>query len=52
MKHFNVGHLYENKTRTNELNYRVSKKEDLIKIIIPFFETYTPLGVHSISFFK
>jgi len=52
MKHFNVGHLYENKTRTNELNYRVSKKEDLIKIIIPFFELYPPLGVHSISFFK
>ena len=52
MKFFNVGYLGESKTRPEEINYRVSRKEDLIKIIIPFFETYPTLGVHSISFYK
>jgi len=52
MKYFKIGYLGFSKTRPNEINYRVARKEDLIKIIIPFFETYHPLGVHSISFYK
>lgn len=48
MKYFKLGYLGFSKTRPNEINYRVSKKEDLIKVIIPFFETYPTLGVHSI----
>lgn len=52
MKYFNIGYLGFSKTRPHEINYRVARKEDLVKHIIPFFETYPTLGVHSISFYK
>jgi hypothetical protein len=52
MKYFNVGYLGFSKTRLHEINYRVVRKEDLIEHIIPFFEIYPILGVHSISFYK
>lgn len=52
MKYFKIGYLGFSKTRPNEINYRVSRKEDLIIVIIPFFDTYSPLGVHSISYYK
>jgi hypothetical protein len=52
MKYFNVGYLGNSQTRLKEINYRVSRKEDLINVIIPFFDTYPTLGVHSISFYK
>jgi len=52
MKYLNIGYLGFSKTRPNEINYKVSRKEDLIKYIIPFFEIYPTLGIHSISFIK
>lgn len=52
MNYFNVGYLGSTITRPEEINYRVSRKEDLIKFIIPFFENYSTLGIHSISFYK
>jgi len=52
MRFFNVGYLGESNTRPEEINYRVARKEDLIKIIIPFFETSPTLGVYSVSFYK
>jgi hypothetical protein len=52
MKYFKVGYLGMSKSRPNEISYRVSRKEDLIKIIIPFFEIHSTLGVHLISFYK
>ena len=52
MKQFNVGYLGSSVTRPEEISYRVTSKKDLVKVIIPFFENYPTLGVHSISYFK
>ena len=52
MRHFNVRYLGSSKTIPDKINYRVTKKEDLIKVIIPFFDSYLMLGTHSISYFK
>src|SRR5690606_2763009 len=35
-----VGSIYIDKTNENFVNYKISKKEDLINIIIPHFNTY------------
>ena len=51
-KQFNVGYLGSSKTKPAEINYRVTSKKDLIIVIIPFFESYPTLGVHSINYFK
>ena len=52
MKQFNVGYLGSSVTRPEEKIYRETSNKDLVKVIIPFFENYPTLGVHSISYFK
>lgn len=52
LKYFGVGNLSVIASRKDVINYRVTDKDALIKVIIPFFEKYTVYGLHAVSFYK
>lgn len=52
MKYFDVGSLSVIDSRKDVINYRVTNKEHLTKVIIPFFEEYPVYGLHAVTFFK
>lgn len=52
MNFFGVGQLSIINSRPDVVNYTITNKDELSRVIIPFFEEYPVYGLHAVSFYK